>query len=479
MPDSFGFLQIVPILILATVGTLHPGAQTAVPVLRQDSPPPQIHSRILTPMPKPGWAFAAAMQSGNLHVLGGENSTCGHRRDHFVYDPQANNWRYAAPMLIQRNIFEAVSLRGRIYAIAGNISCGAIETDAVEAYEPEFDLWQTCASLPRKLWFHAAAVLDGRIYVFGGVDQSDVLNRNVFVYEPVGNSWSQGMADFPVIAGHPYANPACSAATFGDSIYMIVPDASFERYWLYAYAPSTSTWFGHGDIPLPYAYVWETPHIVALENCLLVIHNTEVNGRVQIQLYDPSSLQWSPVDTAHVSFNGFSNVQVVGDGVGFYVLGGFRGWVHSDQVQYLCFLNNQPPVIDVIAAQPALLWPPNHKMDEICLTIQATDDTDAPENLRIVSATVSSSEPDDALGLGDGRTVGDTDGFDGYSQPVDISAKLIFNPVVRAFQGAILLRAERDGNGGGRTYTISVTVADTSGNMSSGTSSVVVPHDAR
>ena len=43
----------------------------------------------------------------------------------------------------------------------------------------------------------------------------------------------------------------------------------------------------------------------------------------------------------------------------------------------------------------------------------------------------------------------------------------------------IKLRAERDGNGDGRVYTIKVTCTDQHGNSASGTKVVIVPHDMR
>jgi len=41
----------------------------------------------------------------------------------------------------------------------------------------------------------------------------------------------------------------------------------------------------------------------------------------------------------------------------------------------------------------------------------------------------------------------------------------------------VSLRAERAGNGNGRTYTISATATDAAGNTASATGTCVVPHD--
>jgi hypothetical protein len=43
----------------------------------------------------------------------------------------------------------------------------------------------------------------------------------------------------------------------------------------------------------------------------------------------------------------------------------------------------------------------------------------------------------------------------------------------------VLLRADRNGAGAGRVYTVTATCADASGNLASATTRITVPHDAR
>ncbi len=115
------------------------------------------------------------------------------------------------------------------------------------------------------------------------------------------------------------------------------------------------------------------------------------------------------------------------------------------------------PVVTAVAS-PNVLWPPNHKMTPVNTTVVATDACDPSPS--IVLASVTSSEPDDAPGNGDGQTTG------------DIQDASLGTP---DFQ--ILLRAERDGNGPGRTYTITYQASDHSGNAAIASTQVTVPHD--
>jgi hypothetical protein len=110
-----------------------------------------------------------------------------------------------------------------------------------------------------------------------------------------------------------------------------------------------------------------------------------------------------------------------------------------------------PPVITKITATPNTLWPPNHKLVLVGINVVASDTCGAVTS-KIVSVT--SNEPQN--GLGDGDTGSDW----------QITGDL-----------RVLLRAERSGKGSGRTYTITVEVADEADNKTTGQVTVVVPHD--
>jgi hypothetical protein len=122
---------------------------------------------------------------------------------------------------------------------------------------------------------------------------------------------------------------------------------------------------------------------------------------------------------------------------------------------YVTVEDTTPPEIDVVLDRKSL-WPPNHKMADICATVTVTDICDP--NPTFVLTDVSSSEPDN--GKGDGNTVNDIQGA------VEDSPDVKFQ-----------LRSERSGRGDGRKYTIIYTAMDMSMNTASDTVCVVVPHD--
>ena len=134
------------------------------------------------------------------------------------------------------------------------------------------------------------------------------------------------------------------------------------------------------------------------------------------------------------------------------------GTVDSDpDTVNITVVDTTPPDITVTVT-PDTLWPPNHKMVDIVATVTVSDICDAAPTVVLTSLT--SNEPDDAKGNGDGNTVNDI-------QEAEIGTEDY------EFQ----LRAERAGKGDGRVYTITYTVTDASGNSASASATVVVPHD--
>ncbi len=113
------------------------------------------------------------------------------------------------------------------------------------------------------------------------------------------------------------------------------------------------------------------------------------------------------------------------------------------------------PVVNV-SLSPNMLWPPNHTMHDITATVNVTDVCDP--NPTFVLKSVTSSEFDDATG--DGHT---TD---------DIAGTELGTPDT-TFQ----VRAERDGAKIGRTYTVTYTGSDASGNDADDSATVVAPHN--
>jgi len=114
--------------------------------------------------------------------------------------------------------------------------------------------------------------------------------------------------------------------------------------------------------------------------------------------------------------------------------------------------SNPPPTITGAAADPSILWPPNHRMINVTVSYDVTDNCPLP--FGACTLTVTSNEP--VFGHGSGHTSPDWIVVDDHH---------------------VLLRAEREGGGNGRIYTTTITCTDSGGNSSDAQVEVVVPHD--
>jgi uncharacterized repeat protein (TIGR01451 family) len=114
--------------------------------------------------------------------------------------------------------------------------------------------------------------------------------------------------------------------------------------------------------------------------------------------------------------------------------------------------SNPPPTITDAAADPSSLWPPNHRMVNVTVSYDVTDN--CPLSFGSCTLSVTSNEP--VLGRGSGNTSPDWIVVDDHH---------------------VQLRAEREGGGSGRIYTITITCTDSGGNSSEEQVEVTVSHD--
>jgi hypothetical protein len=116
-------------------------------------------------------------------------------------------------------------------------------------------------------------------------------------------------------------------------------------------------------------------------------------------------------------------------------------------------VDDMAPTITSVVADPPRLWPPNHMLEPVNVTIGSSDNCSGT-TCKIIGVT--SNEPTN--GLGDGNTPSDW----------QITG-----------DGTVSLRAERSGTGSDRVYEITVECTDASGNKTQSQVSVVVPHAQR
>lgn len=125
----------------------------------------------------------------------------------------------------------------------------------------------------------------------------------------------------------------------------------------------------------------------------------------------------------------------------------------EDENETISILVSNPlPSISGVMASPTALSPPNHKMVSVAISYRVTDNCGPI----VTKLQVASNEP--INGTGDGDTAPDWQILDEHH---------------------VLLRAERSGNGSGRTYTVTITATDSANQSSSRDVLIKVPKNAK
>ena len=113
----------------------------------------------------------------------------------------AGEWEVISQLPIGRSAFSTAVVDGKIYLIGGtlleNESSGPFGLSTVEVYDPHNNSWKKVADMPTPRSTAGAAVVDGKIYVVGGLAATDrrmestKILKVVEVYDPQTDTWER------------------------------------------------------------------------------------------------------------------------------------------------------------------------------------------------------------------------------------------------------------------------------------------------
>jgi N-acetylneuraminic acid mutarotase len=204
-------------------------------------------------MPTARQGVRADAVDGIIYAIGGCEVAPGVDRDVSTveaYDPATDIWTRKADMPTARTSPGIAVVDGRIYVIGGVRNTKILS--AVEAYDPATETWTKKADMPTARSHIGVCVVDGRIYVSGGLTKWGLPTGNlgnvptVEVYDPSTDTWTQA-SDMPRNrSGH-------SASMVAGKMYIIgggepplpLPDT------VDVYDPTTDTWTMAANFPTP------------------------------------------------------------------------------------------------------------------------------------------------------------------------------------------------------------------------------------
>ena len=201
-----------------------------------------------TDMPTARGYFSTSVVGGMIYAIGGMGTGLNSWPTYAVveaYDPATDTWTPKADMPTARWGFGASVVDGRIYVIGGSPSTSSSYTHlaTVEAYDPVTDTWTSKADMPIALRAFSTSAVNGKIYAFGGKNNTEKGRVNVFEYDPATDTWTP-KADMPT------GRENLATSVVNGRIYAIGGRAPSGILSLVEeYDPATDTWTSKADMP--------------------------------------------------------------------------------------------------------------------------------------------------------------------------------------------------------------------------------------
>jgi N-acetylneuraminic acid mutarotase len=317
---------------LYAIGGQHQGQQSTAPQNEVDVYDPATNTWTqAAPMPRPIGHVTANVfaRNGLLVVVSGLTTNSVPIANVIEYDPSTNTWSELPPLpsgrqspvsgLVGDQIVATCGLKGSLQAqtwvtnatttagtwhtgaplpiAAGEVASGVINnvlyvlgaaTNATMAYDLSTGIWRSDLA-PRPILgdHHGAEVINGKLYLFGGLNGGGAAAGRVQIYNPVTNSWSLG-------ASAPYAAGSVATALIGGKVYMaggIVGSTTVGTAAVYD--PASDTWASIASMPAGRNHA-----AASTDGQKLYIFGGRIGGNVpsvgfnDVQIYDPASNTW-------------------------------------------------------------------------------------------------------------------------------------------------------------------------------------------
>jgi N-acetylneuraminic acid mutarotase len=201
----------------------------------------------------------------------------------------AESWAFKAPMPSERKYTATAILNGKIYVIGGMLeSGGAVITNQVEAYDTITNTWSTVAPLNTQRAYVAASTANGKIYVFGGrTDAScgSCQTNTVEMYDASTNTWSY-------VASMPEPRQGHTSSEVNGKIYVIGgTDWTVKKDTVWEYNPTTNSWDPTPKSNMPTARCHMQSAVIDGKIYVPAGVITDT-GLTTLEVYDPSNDTW-------------------------------------------------------------------------------------------------------------------------------------------------------------------------------------------
>ena len=233
---------------------------------------------------------ASAVVNGSLYILGGTTdfeNLLGRSDRVDAYDPMTNTWVQKAPLPTPLARAGAGVVNGILY-VAGGLDDGGASS-RLFAYDPSTDSWAERAQMPDGRMDVGVGVVNGILYVLGGYSPANGSHVDrLTAYDPTTDSWS-------VKASMPTARGELGAIAVDGALYAIGGITASGMIMLddvESYDPATDRWTVRAPIPTARSSMgiaMRNGHIYVIGGFANPMHRVG-----DVEVYDPDMDRWAP-----------------------------------------------------------------------------------------------------------------------------------------------------------------------------------------
>ncbi len=273
----------------------------------------------LPPLPAPRQAGVAVALGNQMVFAGGETGEAASQATTWV-GTLANKWEPGPALSVTLGETAGGIIGNKLYLIGEG-------STSTYAFDLSTRTW-TAGLAPRPFVgdHHAAEVVNGKLYLFGGLEGAS--SGRVQIYNPATNSWSLG-ADMPFAAGSTATSLINGMVYAAGGLINFQPNVGGSTTNLAArYNPATDTWTNIAPMPKAANHA-----AAATDGSRFYIFGGRAgigdvqNGFGTVQIYDPTTNSWKSSDNAG---DNLAPLPVGRGGMGkavfhngeFYVIGG-------------------------------------------------------------------------------------------------------------------------------------------------------------
>lgn len=207
--------------------------------------------------PYPAKDQLAEVVNGRMYVFGGVKYSSGTQNAYDytqIYNPSTNSWSLGARMPFKAFASQTAVINGEIY-LAGGVTQGNFTTNRVAKYNPSSNTWTNLANMPGVGRNSAPAGTDGRyLFVFGGRvkgDNPETPQTDILMYNPSSNRWVTGMTTDTPFARLPIGRGGVVKAPYVNGEFYLIGGETLTSpvSRVDVYNPVTNTFRRLADMP--------------------------------------------------------------------------------------------------------------------------------------------------------------------------------------------------------------------------------------